>query len=69
MKGGKFMDVASLSLAMADMSIRSDVGVKMLSKAMDTNEALGAGLVNMLDAAAMEQSVNPNVGSLMDIRI
>ena len=63
------MDIASLSLSMADMSLRSDVGVKMLSKAMDTNEALGAGLVNMLDSAAMEQSVNPNVGSLMDIRI
>lgn len=69
MKGGNSMDIASLSLSMADMSLRSDVGVKMLSKAMDTNEALGAGLVNMLDSAAMEQSVNPNVGSLMDIRI
>lgn len=69
MKGGNSMDIASLSLSMADMSLRSDVGVKMLSKAMDTNEALGAGLVNMLDSAAMEQSVNPNVGSLIDVRI
>ena len=63
------MDIAGLSMTMADMSLRSDVGVKMLDRAMETNEALGAGLVNMLDAAAMEQSVNPNVGSLMDVRI
>lgn len=63
------MDIAGLSTAMATNSIQSRVGIAMLGKAMDTNEELGAGLVQMIDAAAMERSVNPAVGGNFDIRI
>ena len=35
----------------------------MLGKAMDTNEALGQGLVQMIDSAAMERSVTPELGA------
>lgn len=63
------MDIAGLSSALSIASLQSQVGVAVISKAMDTNETLGQGLVEMIDAAAMEQSVNPNVGSNFDIRI
>ena len=63
------MDVAGLSMSLAAIDTSSRVGTAVLSKAMDTNEALGQGLVKMIDAAAMENSVNPAVGSNFDVRI
>lgn len=63
------MDVAGLSMAMATTSVQSKISVAVLDKAMDTNEALGAGMVQMIDAAAMERSVNPSVGGNIDISI
>lgn len=63
------MDVAGVSMALSKISTQSQVSTAVLSKALDTNETLGEGLVRMLDAAAMEQSVNPAVGGNFDMRI
>ena len=63
------MDIAGLSMALAAHATQSNVGTAVLSKAMDTNEVLGERLVQMIDASAMERSVNPHVGSNLDIRI
>ncbi len=63
------MDIAALSTDMKTYALQEKVGTAVLSKAMDTNEALAAGLVNMIDAAAMERSVNPAVGGNFDVRI
>ncbi len=63
------MDIAGLSTIMSTTNLQSQVGVAVVSKAMDTNEALGQGFVEMIDAAAMEQSVNPHVGGNFDMRI
>lgn len=63
------MDIAGLSMNMSMIDTSSKVGVAMLSKTMDTNEALGQGIVKMIDAAAMEQSVNPAVGGNFDVRV
>ena len=63
------MDIAGLSTQMRTIDLHSKVGTAVLSKAMDTNEALGVGLVQMIDAAAMEQSVNPNIGVNFDMRV
>lgn len=63
------MDIAGVSMAMSANRIQSQVGTAVLSKAMDTNEALGQGLVQMIDSAAMERSVNPNVGSNFDMSV
>ena len=63
------MDIASIAMNMSALETSNRVGTAVLSKAMDTNEALGAGLVEMIDAAAMELSVNPNVGANFDMRI
>ena len=45
----------------------SKVDIAMLSKALDANEVAGNGLLNMIDSAAMERSVNPSVGSNFDM--
>ena len=63
------MDIAGLSTQMKTIDLQNKVGAAVLDKAMDTNEALGAGLVQMIDAAAMEQSVNPHLGANIDMRI
>lgn len=63
------MDIAAVSMALANIDVMSKVGTAVLDKTMETNEALGAGMVEMIDAAAMELSVNPNVGSNLDLRI
>lgn len=63
------MDVAALSMSLAQVDLGSKIGTAVLDKAMETNEELGAGLVQMIDAAAMERSVNAAVGGNFDIRI
>lgn len=63
------MDIAGVSTALSNVSTQSQVSMAVLSKAMDTNEAMGAGMVKMIDAAAMEQSVNPEIGANFDVRI
>ncbi len=63
------MDIAGLSMAMAAMDIQTKVGTAMLDKSLELGETLGAGMVEMIDASAMELSVNPSVGANVDIRI
>ena len=69
MRKGWIMDIASISMAMSQSTALTKVGTAVLSNAMDTNEALGQGLVEMIDAAAMERSVNPHIGSNFDILV
>ncbi len=63
------MDIAGVSMALSNITTQSQVGTAVLSRAMDTNEELGAGLVQMIDAAALERSVNPEIGANFDVRI
>ena len=63
------MNITALSGALANIQTNNDIGTAVLAKAMDTNEALGQGVVNMIDSAAMERSVNPSVGSNFDARV
>lgn len=63
------MDIASVSMAMSQSSSLTKIGTALLDKALETNESLGQGLVNMIDAAAMERSVNPHIGSNFDMLV
>lgn len=63
------MDIAGISVAMSNASILSQVGTAVLGKALEADEELGAQMVEMMEAAAMELSVNPNVGANFDMRI
>lgn len=63
------MDIAGASMALSNISTQSQIGTALLGKALDTNRELGEGLVEMIDSAAMERSVNPAVGANFDMRV
>lgn len=63
------MDIAGLSMQMAVNKTQSQVGTQVLAKTLDLSEQMGAGVVSMIDAAAMERSVNPAVGGNFDVRL
>ena len=63
------MDIAALSMSLANIETQTQVGVAMLDKTMDVGESLSAGLVEMIDAAAMERSVHPELGTNVDVHI
>lgn len=58
------MDIAGLSMNMAQNNINSAVGVKMLDKTMETTESLAAGQVKIIT----EASVN-GIGTNFDMRM
>ncbi|MBQ9927340.1 MAG: YjfB family protein [Lachnospiraceae bacterium] len=62
------MNIPQLSTALANIETMNSVGTAVLSKALDSNEAAGASLINMMDRS-MELSVNPNIGSNIDLYI
>ena len=63
------MDIAALSMAMAQNNIGSKVGVAVLDKAMETAESAGTQIVQMIDGAAMQRSVTPHIGGNIVISV
>lgn len=63
------MDIAGLSMNLAQTNLLSDVGTAVLSKSLDQAKDLGNAMAEMLDAAAMERSVNPNIGANIDVMV
>lgn len=68
-RGVNSMDIASLSMNLATSQVQNSVSLSVLSKSLDTMETLGDGLVKIIDAAAMERSVNPHIGGNIDLTI
>jgi len=67
------MDIAAVSSALSAVgsygissigSVPQVASMEMLGKAMETNETMGAQMIKM-----MEQSVMPNLGGNIDIRV
>lgn len=63
------MNIGKVSMTMSQIDTTSRVGVEMLSKNIDTMKQAGEGIVKMIDAAAMERSINPELGGNIDLRI
>lgn len=63
------MNIAELSMAMSMTSTQNAYSVAMLSKSLDQVSSTGAQIVGMMDAAAMELSVNPHIGANIDISV
>ena len=63
------MDIPGLSMRMAQTNLLSDVGTAMPAKTMDQAESVSAAMTEMLDASAMELSVNPGIGANIDISV
>ncbi|MGB6407639.1 MAG: YjfB family protein [Planococcus donghaensis] len=57
------MDIAALSMAMSQASVRTEANVSVMKKTIDQAESNGQDVVKML-----EQSVRPHVGSSIDFR-
>ena len=71
--GGKFMEIAAVSSALSAVqsygaystgSLAQVASIKMLDNTMEMSETMNAQLISM-----MEQSVNPNLGGNIDIRV
>lgn len=62
------MNIPQVSTALANVQINNQIGIAVLSKAMESSEAEGASLINMMDRS-MELSVNPYVGSNIDMLV
>lgn len=58
------MDIAALSAVMANHQVRAQAGIQVAAKVMDTAEVQGAALIKM-----MEQSVTPNLGKSIDVKL
>lgn len=68
-QGGVLLDIAGVSLALAQTKVQNNFGVAMLSKALDVTDEQGSALVNMTNKSTMELSVNPNIGSNFDVTV
>lgn len=60
------MDIPSLSMALAQTDVLNSIGTAVLAKSLDTMEATGAQMVDMM-RTSMELSVNPAVGANIDV--
>ena len=58
------MDITAMSGIISQGQTITNVGVAMLSKNLDMIETLGDGMVKM-----MEQSVNPDLGQNVDVKL
>ena len=63
------MDIAGLSMNLATANIQTQYSVAVLGKQLDSAEQTGDALVSMIDSAAMERSVRPNIGGNFDISV
>lgn len=57
------MDIAALSSVMSQASLQQQVSLSVANKTMEHTEASSEGLIKM-----MEQSVNPHLGSNIDVK-
>lgn len=63
------MDIPGLSTALSQADLLQKVGIAVLDKQLDLSREVGAELMEIMDSAAMELSVNPAVGGNFDVRI
>ena len=62
------MDIPGLSMALANVNLRNDVSIAVLDKALENNADFGDSLIRMMNHS-MELSVNPDIGSNIDLYI
>ncbi|NLL47211.1 MAG: putative motility protein [Firmicutes bacterium] len=63
------MDVAALASTLKSQEIALEVGTRLTAMAKDVMEDQGASLVRLMESTkVMELSVNPHLGSNLDVR-
>lgn len=64
------MDIAAMSTALSQANVASQASVLLASKVMDVAKQNSANLTELMQTTAVqEQSVNPNLGTHIDIRL
>ncbi len=63
------MTIPQLSMTMSSNQLQNTVATAVLGKQLDTMNSQGASLINMMDRSMLETSVNPNVGSHIDLTV
>ena len=63
------MEFSQLSMGLSQAQVTNSVGVAVLAKGLEMMEVTGQGLVEMLDRAAMEHEVCPELGGSIDIMV
>ena len=63
------MDIASLSMGLSQSQTLTDVGTAMLAKSLDMAEMTGSAVAELIDSAAMERSVYPDIGGNIDLKV
>ena len=67
--GGISTNIALGAVNYSQGTSMENIGTAVLSKALDNQEIAGEGLQKMMDAAAMERSVIPYIGSNFDMSV
>ncbi|MCM1143096.1 MAG: YjfB family protein [Lachnoclostridium sp.] len=63
------MNITGLPMSVSVPQTVNSFSVAMLSKSLDAVSSTGSQMVDMMNASAMERSVNPAVGSNFDTYI
>jgi hypothetical protein len=65
------VDIAGLSIGLSQMKVAQQASVSVLKMAMDNMKSQSLDLTKILEVntRTMEQSVNPQVGGNIDIRL
>ncbi|MDI9438493.1 MAG: YjfB family protein [Limnochordia bacterium] len=62
------MDIAAVASALSEQRLRLEVGTRVAVMAKDVMEDQAAALVKLLESAkALELSVQPHLGSILDV--
>lgn len=63
------MDITKISMELSNVSLQSKVSVNVLDQTLEANKEFGQGIVQMIDASAMERSVNSAIGGNFDLSL
>ena len=63
------MTIPELSTQMSQDRLMNEVGTAVLANALDDMKAGGAGMVDMMSRSMLEQSVNPHLGTNVDLLV
>lgn len=63
------MDIPALAMSISQTNLLNQVGISVLSNQLSNAEMTGSAITQMIDAAGMERSVNPSVGSNFDMYV
>jgi hypothetical protein len=65
------MDIPAISSVMAQANLMSDASIEVAKMVKGTMEQNGSQLIDLMEttSASLEQSVQPHIGSHIDIRL